>query len=50
MKKFLALALALIMVLSLFTACGKKEEAAAPEASTDAPASSEKAESSTPLS
>ena len=25
MKKFLALALALIMVLSLFTACGKKE-------------------------
>jgi len=48
MKKFLALALALIMVLSLFTACGKKEEAAAPEASTDAPASSEKAESSTP--
>ena len=40
MKKFLALALALIMVLSLFTACGQKEEAAAPESGSDAPAAS----------
>ena len=43
MKKFLALALALIMVLSLFTACGQKE------AATDAPAKEEAAaESSAP--
>ena len=40
MKKFLALALALIMVLSLFTACGQKEDAAAPESGSDAPAAS----------
>ena len=46
MKKFLALALALIMVLSLFTACGQKEEAPA----ADAPAKEESAsaESGTP--